>query len=256
MTALTATALRAIMFGDPDGQIWACVLDAGAPAFVAGVEEATIVAVGAREVHWSLDGGGVRVAGDRFDLRMEPAGEAPDAPPGTGTGAVGEVGGYEELCRVRGTILAGATEHAVDCVGTHWLLEGVDLAEIGSLRAVSGWFGPDRALALLSLRARRASGHESDLVAATLFDPEGWIPVNDPRLSTTYADSGVPARAGLELWIGEGEDEYPRRATGEAIGEGALVECEGLHVRVTPLRCHGAGREGAGVYVLATFDER
>jgi hypothetical protein len=118
---------------------------------------------------------------------------------------------------------------------------------------VSGWFDQDEAFILLALRAAQAVGQESDLVAATLFDPEGWVPVDDPRLSTTYAESGLPARTNLELWVGEGENEFPRRVAAEAAGDGAVLTTEETQLRVVPMRCHSRGREGNGVYVLATF---
>ena len=44
-----------------------------------------------------------------------------------------------------------------------------------------------------------------------------------PRLSTTYAESGLPSRTNLELWIGEGDNEFPRRVAGEAAGDGAVL---------------------------------
>ena len=115
----------------------------------------------------------------------------------------------------------------IDCVGTRCVIDGVDAGSLGSARLVSGWFGQDEAFILLALRAAEAVGHESDLVAATLFDPEGWVPVEDPRLSTTYAESGLPARTNLELWIGEGENEFPRRVAGEAAGDGAVLQHRG-----------------------------
>ena len=66
----------------------------------------------------------------------------------------------------------------------------------------------------------------------------------------TGTDTGAPARANLELWIGEGENEFPRRAAGEASGEGAAIKVDGLSLQAVPLRCHSRGRDGAGVYAL------
>ena len=137
---------------------------------------------------------------------------------------------------------------APNAASTAWhplLIDGVDAGSLGSARAVSGWFGDDDAFTLLALRASESVGQEADLVAATLFEPEGWVPVDDPRLSTTYTGEGLPARASLELWIGEGENEFPRRAAGEAVGTGAALEADGLELHVVPMRCHSRGREGA-----------
>jgi hypothetical protein len=63
----------------------------------------------------------------------------------------------------------------------------------------------------------------------------------------------LPSRTNLELWVGEGENEFPRRVAGEAAGDGAVLATEETELRVIPLRCHSRGREGTGVYVLATF---
>jgi hypothetical protein len=250
VTGRAGTHLQALSFGDVDGRVWGGALDAGDRAFAFGDGETTVSRSGAEAVRWTADGRGWRLAGDGFDLHMEPGGEelvqAPDPDPGM------TVSGVEELCRVQGTLAVGDAEHVIDCVGTRWTLDGVDLAGLDSLRAVSGWFAVDQALAVLSLRSRHSPGHESDLIAATLFDPDGWVPVKDPRLSTTYSGEGTPARVNLELWVGDDEEEYPRRATGEA-APGASVSCEGYALRVAPMRCHSRGHEGAGVYVLATF---
>ena len=104
-----------------------------------------------------------------------------------------------------------------------------------------------------ALRPQRARGQEEDRIEATLFDPEGEIAVEDPRLSTTLAAGGRPVRTSLELWIGVGEEQYPRRAAGEALGDGGAAQGEHVNLQVTPLRCHTGGHEGAGVYLLARF---
>ena len=118
---------------------------------------------------------------------------------------------------------------------------------------MTGWFGAHRGLILRALRPRRARGQEQDRIAATLFEPEGRIDVDEPRLSTTYASDDRPARTSLELWIGAGEEQYPRRAAAEALGEGGAAKGDRLSLQVTPLRCHASGLDGAGVYLLARF---
>jgi hypothetical protein len=250
MNAAAATHFKALSFGDLDGGVWGGALDAGGPACVFGSGGATVVASGPA-VRWSRDGRGWKLSGEGFDLHMEPGGEDLAAEPKPDPGMT--VSGVEELCRVRGSLSIAGSEHPVDCVGTRWMLDGVDVAALGSLRAVSGWFAMDSALAVLALRERRAADHGADLIAATLFDPEGWVPVKDPRLSTTYTEAGLPSRANLELWVGDDENEFPRRAAAEVAGEGAAVSADGFALMVSPLRCHSRGMEGAGVYVLATF---
>jgi hypothetical protein len=251
MTASDSSQLRTLAFGDVDGGIWGAAISGPAPVFAFGDAAGSTASGTAPQATWTADGRGWRLAGDGFDLHVEPAGE--DLDPSEAADETEAVSGFQELCRVQGTVSLSGSECAVDCVGTRCVIEGVDAGSLGSARAVSGWFGEDEAFMLLALRAAGGVGQEEDLVAATLFDPEGWVPVSDPRLSTTYAGSGLPARANLELWIGEGEDEFPRRAAAEASGVGAAAAAGGLELRVIPLRCHSRGREGTGVYVLVNF---
>jgi hypothetical protein len=251
MRSRVTSSFRALAFGDVEGRFWGGALDAGIPALVFGAPGGTGSASGQTALDWSDEGRGWRLSGDGFELHVKPGGEGP--PSGSDADSCDGMTGFEELCRVEGVVSIGADQHAVDCVGTRCVVDGIDLGSLDSVRAVSGWFADDQALALLAFRARRSAGHGADLIAATLFDPEGWVPVQDPRLSTTYADTGLPARANLELWIGEGENEFPRRAAAEAAGAGAGVKAEGLELLVAPLHCHSRGLDGAGVYVLATF---
>jgi hypothetical protein len=251
MTSDVTSRFRAFAFGDVEGKLWGGALDVGTPALVFGAAGGTGCASGPAAVDWSPEGRGWRLSGDGFELHVKPLGE--ELPAGSQPDPSAGLTGFEELCRVEGVVGIGADEHAVDCVGTRCVVDGIDVRSLDSVRAVSGWFADDQALALLAFRARRSIGHEADLIAATLFDPDGWMPVQDPRLSTTYADSGLPARANLELWIGEGENEFPRRASAEVAGAGARVKADGLELLVAPLHCHSRGLDGAGVYVLATF---
>ncbi len=106
-------------------------------------------------------------------------------------------------------------------------------------------------MTLLALRPGSEGHHERDLVAATVFEPDRWMSSHDPRLSTTYDGDGHPTRATLELWIKQGEREFPRRAAGEASGPAVAVAGDDATLLVQPLRCHARGSDGAGVYLLA-----
>lgn len=250
MTGPSAAQVRVLAFGDPDGRLWAAAFDAGEPILVVGNGDGASVAVPLEPAAWTADGSGWRLAGDGLELHAEPAGEEEETTPAAVPD--GAVTGVQDLCRVRGRITLGGAERSVDCVGVRSALDGVDVASLGSVRAVSGWLADDEAFMLLALRRGRSGDQESELVAATLFEPDGWVTVNDPRLSTTYDASGSPTRATLELWVGDGETEFPRRAAGECAGAGASVAAGGGRLRVVPLRCHSRGRDGAGAYVLLT----
>jgi hypothetical protein len=85
-----------------------------------------------------------------------------------------------------------------------------------------------------------------------VFDSDAPHAINDPRLSTTYTAAGRPLRAGVELWLGDDEDQqYSRRALGEAAGPGATGRAGRFEVRAQPFRWQSRGRDGAGVYLLA-----
>jgi hypothetical protein len=251
MSEANGMAFRTVAFGDVDGRLWGAAVQSGHAGVVFGSGDSSAVA---SEPAWTVEDRAWRLSGDGFELHVEPRGEGPpDARDGDGDGAEPEVSGVQELCRVHGRFSLGGVEQLVDCGGTRSVIDGLKAEAIGSARVVSGWFGPDEAITVIALRSRRASDHETDLIAATLFDPDGWAPVDDPRLSTTYTAAGDPARTSLELWVSDGENEFPRRAAGEASGPGAVVSAGELELRVAPLRCHSRGLEGAGVYVLASL---
>jgi hypothetical protein len=251
-----AIVVRAVAFGDADGSVWAAGLDAGAPALIAGGGAEPVTAA----IDWRVDGPDWMLSGADVSLTVTPVPEPERRLDGEGDGDGSpppapakpppepEWSGQQELCRVTGT-LAG-TE--VDQIGTRTELEQVRAGEVGSIRGFSGWVGGDAAVTLLALRSASASDHEEDLVAATVFDPDGWMASIDPRLSTTYDGDGNPTRATLELWVSDGERELPRRAAGEAAGPLVTLAGDGATLAVLPLRYHSRGSDGAGIYLLAS----
>src|SRR3546814_15217706 len=70
------------------------------------------------------------------------------------------------------------------------------------------------------------------------------IPIDDPRLSTTYDGEGRQRNAGLELFIDK-DDEYPHRAAGEVIC-GTTLDLGRLRMASAFLRWRMEGREGVG----------
>ena len=241
--------LRAVAFGAPDGSLWGAAILGDSPALVLAVgAEALGVARGLRVTDAGSDGW--RLAGEDLELTLTPlTPPVPDPDARTPPGAPWTAGSGPELCAVAGHAAAGG-----EFSGT-----GVRVAlpstrgGVGSARLVSAWLPDGAALALLAARPRRATQPDEDLVAASLFDPEGWLAVADPRLSSTFDDAGAPTRMNLELWVAEGETEFPRRAAGEVSGPAGSVSGEGIELHVAPLQCHSRGEHGAGVYALATL---
>jgi hypothetical protein len=238
------SSLRTLAFGDLAvwGASWSSGPEASLTALGSGSSVTTLpgdfLSDGGADDEWRLDSDGVA-------LVAAPVSELVDVQT-----AADEVEGWDQLCRISGRL----GEHEVDCLGVRssWS-DFIDVGKFESIRAVSVWFDPDEGMALTAFRPRKAKAHDGDLLAAAVFAADGPAPVEDPRLSTTYAADGWPARAGLELWLAtaESEQQYPRRAAGEAIGARAHGFGGGLEVRAEPFRWHSRAREGAGMYILA-----
>lgn len=240
--------LTTLAFGALEGADWGTAFAAGDAAFLAGgvVDRAGVVSVALSAVQ---EAGDWRVEGDGAALLVAPAGEAvsvqtPD----------GELGAMVQLCRVSGRLRLDRDEREIDSVGLRTRCHGpLELGRFQSIRAVSTWFDSSEGFALTALRPRKARAHDDDLIAAAVLGPEHSSPVADPRLSTTYSAEGWPLRAGMELWVEgeEQEEQYARRASGEATGSRALGAAGELELRAERFRWHSRGRDGAGVYVLA-----
>lgn len=258
-----AIVVRALAFATPDGSQWAAGVDAGGLALLAGVAGAAGAPVraavtweadgcDARRVRWRLRGDGIALTAVAVDQPTPAAGDegSPTPAGGRAADAVRPDGdGVQQLCRVTGSL--GGSE--VDCIGVGTELSGV--AEVGSIRGFGGWLSDARAVALLAVRAGSEQNHQRDRVAATVFDDDGWLVSDDPRLSTTYDANGDPIRTTLELWISDGERELVRRAAGEVDGEALVAQADGGSLEVLPVRCHSHGDDGTGVYLLASLSE-
>jgi hypothetical protein len=238
------------MFGDLDAGVWgiAWVPPGGSGFCTIGAAGATPTTLPAPtldgfdpELPWQLSGDGVEV-----EVVAESA-------PAALRFADADIEGFEQLCRVRGAVAPGGVEHAVDCLGRRSGRSEPPDAE--SIRELAAWFDEDEGLALVSVRRTGAAGHGADAVSAVLFEAGHSIAVAEPRLSTTYGPDGTPIRASLELWLAseEGDEDapaYPRRAAGEAAGQGGGTEERGRLVRAELFRWHMRGRTGIGVYQL------
>jgi hypothetical protein len=277
--------LRAVAFGAADGSLWAVAIDDGRAALVLGAGSAGAgLADGVsftedREGNWRIEGDGVALtvaaapppepaAKDESEPAspQSPSSAASSAsedgesdPPGPASAPPAPVAAppgpdAPMLCRVTGTVTAG-DEHAVDCAGVRVLVPAPKSAKAApaSARMVAGFLDDGATVALVAVRPRNAGHQDGDIVSAALFDPDAWVGVTEPRLSTTYDGSGTPTRTTLELWVGEGDNEFPRRAAGEVSGLGGSVAADGLALQASPLTCHSRGQGGAGVYALVTF---
>jgi hypothetical protein len=232
-----AAETRSLAFGAPDGEIFgtATIWDGGSCSSL-GVP--VRVAGHGLDDEWRLTGDGV-------ELTFAPVGE-----PAELELAEAGISSIHQLAHVHGTVVLDGAEQVVDCAGQRSRrLGALEPKRFGALRAVSAWFGETQGLAVLAARPRRARGHDSEILDGVLLEEGVPVRVTEPRLSSTYTADGVPARVGLELWIGEEDsDQHARRAAGEAIGRTAACDDIGLRSELLRWRMHG--RLGAGVYEL------
>lgn len=239
MTVSATVASRALAFGSVEEAVWGTAWISADPPTVriavgaAGttdVLEATVTD-DALDAPW-------RLSGEHCELVLTP--HRPDGP--------------DQICDAKGTFVLAGREHPVRCLGWRTLTPaGVLAAGVESFRVLAAWFAPGRGFSVLAIRPRRARGHQADAITAHVLDPEATLSVADPRLSTTYSGRDRPSRAGVELWIGETDDQqYPRRGAGEAIGEAAVWTADGLDLCGQLFRWHAEDANGAGVYLLGT----
>jgi hypothetical protein len=183
-----------------------------------------------------------------FELRFEAIG----APAELGDDAVAaraaSLDGYEQLCRVTGTVRCGEQRMRVECLGQRGHQWGApDWERIALARTVSAWFDDGSGVALASVRPHDAVAHAEEAVSAFLLGADGVTPIGEPLLSTTLDASGRQRRASLELWERDDERPYPHRAAGEAVC-GTTLELGRLRLDCAFFRWRMEGHEGVGRY--------
>lgn len=178
--------------------------------------------------------------GQGFELSFAAVGAAAAAP------ALGGMAGYEQPCRVRGTVRVAGAEHAIDGLGQRGRSWGdPDWERIALARTVAAWTD-GAAATLTAVRPAGASSHADESTWAALWEPDGLLEIEAGRLSTTYDADGHTRRAGLELWP-TGEEEWPRRGAGEVLC-GSSLELGSLRLDCAFFRWHLEGRPGVGRY--------
>jgi len=73
------------------------------------------------------------------------------------------------------------------------------------------------------------------------------VAVGQPLLSTTYDRQGRQRHAGLELWVGEDEQAWPRRAAGEVVAA-TTMDLGALRLDCAFFAWRMEGRSGVGRY--------
>jgi hypothetical protein len=184
-----------------------------------------------------------------FALAFEAIGAPAEIDPAEPVARAGGMAGYEQLCRVRGTVRVAGAERRVDCLGQRTHLWGApDWESMEATRTVTAWLEDGSGVTLTAVRPQGASGQDEEAAWAALLGADGSVHVDEPRLSTTYDGEGRQRRAGLELWVGS-EDGYPRRGAGEVLC-GSTFDLGQLQLDLAFFAWHLDGREGVGRYDL------
>jgi hypothetical protein len=183
-----------------------------------------------------------------FDLRFEAIGAPADLGADARAAQAARLDGYEQLCRVSGTVRCGEERLRVECLGQRGHQWGApDWERIALARTVSAWFDDGSGVALASVRPDDAVAHGQEAVSAFLLGADAVTPIGEPLLSTTLDGSGRQRRASLELWEDGDERPYPHRAAGEAVG-GTTLELGRLQLDCAFFRWRMEGRQGVGRY--------
>lgn len=191
-----------------------------------------------------------------FDLAFTAVSEPAWLDPESDVGRLGGMAGYEQLCRVTGTVRARGGDRQVDCLGQRGHSWGApDWERLALVRTVNAWMGEDLGVSLSAIRDDRAAHHDDEAVGATLFAPlpededgHGLSPARDivePRISTTYDADGRQRRATLELF--ETEDGWARRIGGE-VHAGTTLDLGRLRLDCAFFHWEMDGRHGVGRY--------
>lgn len=262
--AFYGSARLGLVPGDP-------VRASGLGLLFAGGELVAVDAIGGIELEradWSaLAAGDVRATVERplhawqvaydgddggFELRFEALGAPAELDGGAVAASAADLHGYEQLCRVTGTVRRGERRAQVACLGQRGHQWGApDWERIALARTVSAWFEGGHGVTLASVRPQAAAGHGAEATSASLLDGEAVRAIAEPLLSTTLDGDGRQRRASLELWE-EAEDRdrgrwVAHRAAGEAVC-GTTLDLGRLRLDCAFFRWRMEGREGVGRY--------
>jgi hypothetical protein len=159
----------------------------------------------------------------------------------------GGLEGYEQLCRVRGTMRVDGRTRSVNGYGQRGHAWGnPDWDRIALTRSIGAWMDDGSGVVISAVRPTGAPTHADEALWAAALDPERTRAVEDTRLSTTTDEAGRQIRAGIELWL-DRSDDYPLRGTGEVVA-GSTLELGALRLDVAFFRWHIEGRAGIGRY--------
>jgi hypothetical protein len=208
------------------------------------------------------DGTGARL---RFEALSDPSWVDAESD----VGKAGGMEGYEQVCRVTGTVTIAGRAVTIDCLGQRGHSWGApDWDAIARARTVNAWIDDGLALSLVAIApaARKRANHDAEAIGAALFTsaprtgdddadedpppaPLVALDVPEPRLSTTFDDGGHQRRAGFELIFDP--DGHPRRGAGE-VRCGTSIDLGALRLDCAFFTWRMEGREGVGRYDIVS----
>lgn len=183
-----------------------------------------------------------------FELRFEALGPPAEVGRDAIAASAADLHGYEQLCRVTGTLRCEGRRWEIDCLGQRGHQWGApDWDRLALARTVALWREDGVGVALACVRPAEAGDHERELINGALLEHGGATAIADPRLSTAFDGDGRQRRAGLELWISEDDDALPHRAAGEAVC-GTTLDLGRLRLDAAFFHWRMDGHAGIGRY--------
>ncbi len=187
----------------------------------------------------------VRADEPALDLEFEAVTPPAELPGRHAAAKAGGLEGYEQLCRVRGTVRVDGRDRPVLGLGQRGHAWGnPDWDRIALTRSVGAWLDDGSGVVIAAVRAIGAESHADEAVWAAALNTEQVRAIEDARLSTTTDSAGRQIRAGLELW---GEEDFSVRGIGEALA-GTTLDLGALRLDCAFFRWHVEGRTGVGRY--------
>jgi len=155
--------------------------------------------------------------------------------------------GEEMRCVVSGTVTESDQKpQVINCLGTATMTTARPGPPV--VRALAAVFDQDNAVLMNGYKPAVYHGHGDERNDAVLIENGIALPIRETRISTLYDGNDRHVQAHLELFVGE--DEFPRRLTGEAI-EGARAELPGREVNLAFYEWRMGPRTGSGFYEIA-----
>jgi hypothetical protein len=192
--------------------------------------------------------------GNGLALEFAALGAPAELAAGAAAARLGGMAGYDQPCRVRGTVRTGGREHRLAGLGQRGHAWGAaDWDRIELARTVTAWTDEGCAT-LTAIRPAGAGDHAAEATWSALWEsadgdgarvPRELLAVDDGRLSTTYDAEGHARRAGLELWTNAAD--WPRRATGQVLC-GSSLDLGALRLDCAFFRWQLEGSAGVGRY--------